>query len=151
MKSRSRLFRLAAPAVALILIGIQFVPVQRVNPPIQSEVAAPSEIDVILRRACYACHSNETQWPWYSYVAPMSWFVIGHVDEGRGDLNFSEWPVFDFELQEHAFEDIEEQVSKRKMPLRSYTLIHRDAKLNAEERDALLRWARSNGGIRQDR
>ena len=115
MKLRSRFLRLAGPTVALILVGIQFVPAHRVNPPVQSGLTVPSEIDAILRRACYDCHSNETQWPWYSYVAPMSWFVIGHVNEARGDLNFSEWPVFDFELQEHAFEDIEEQVSKGKM------------------------------------
>jgi len=151
MKIRSRLLRLAGPILALILIGIQFVPVHRVNTPAQLELKAPAAIEPILRRACYDCHSNETQWPWYSYVAPMSWFVIGHVNEARGDLNFSEWPVFDFELQEHAFEDIEEQVSKGKMPLRSYTLIHRDAKLSDEDRDALLRWARSHDGARPHR
>jgi hypothetical protein len=81
----------------------------------------------------------------------MSWFVIGHVNEGRGDLNFSEWPVFDFELQGLAMEDIEKQISEGKMPLRSYTLIHRGAKLSREDREALLRWARSNSNARESR
>ncbi len=151
MKSRSRLLRLAGPILALILIGIQFVPVHRVNPPIQSELTAPAEIAPILRRACYDCHSNETRWPWYSHVAPISWFVIGHVNEGRGDLNFSEWPVFDFELQQLAMEDIEKQISEGKMPLQGYTLVHRDAKLTREDRDALLRWVRSHDGAPSDR
>ena len=143
--------RLTLFIIALVLIGIQFIPVDRVNPPIQSELMAPEDVDAILRRACYDCHSNETRWPLYSYIAPISWLVVGHVNEGRGDLNFSEWPTFDFELQELALSDIAEQVSEGKMPLQSYTLIHRDAKLSDEERELLLGWARSGGGMAGDR
>jgi hypothetical protein len=143
--------RWAGLVLVLILIGIQFIPVKRTNPPVRSELTAPSDVHSILRRACYDCHSNETQWPLYSYVAPASWFVVGDVNHGRSDLNFSEWPAFDFEAQEHAFKDIEEQISKGEMPLQSYTLIHRDAKLSQGDRDTLLRWARSHGETEQER
>lgn len=147
MKSRLSPLRWIALVVALVLIGIQFVPVDRDNPPVQSALEAPAEIDQILRRACYDCHSNETRWPWYSYVAPVSWTVVGHVNHGRGDLNFSEWPTFDLEGQEHAFKDIEQQIEKGEMPLESYVRMHRDARLSSEERDALLHWARSRGAV----
>lgn len=146
MNIRSRFIYRTGIALTLILIGIQFVPVDRTNPPVKSEVSAPSDVQAILRRSCYDCHSNETKWPWYSYVAPVSWFVADHIHEARGDMNFSEWPTFDFELQEHSFEDIEEQISEGKMPIRSYTLIHRDARLSQVDRDALLRWARAFPG-----
>jgi hypothetical protein len=127
----------------LVAVGIQFVPVDRTNPPVRTDVAAPAEVASILRRACYDCHSNETSWPWYSHVAPASWFVARHVRHGRGDLNFSEWPLFDMEAEAEAFKDIEAQVEKGEMPLPSYTWIHRDAALGAEDRETLLRWARS--------
>lgn len=146
MKIDSRLARRVGVALVVILVGIQFVPIDRTNPPVKSEVDAPDEVAAILQRACYDCHSNETRWPWYSRVAPTSWLVAGHVQEGRGEINFSEWPTFDFELQEHAYRDIEEQIDEGKMPLRSYTLVHSDARLSQEDRETLLRWARSFTG-----
>jgi len=130
--------------VLLAGVGIQFVPVRRTNPPVHTDVAAPADVAPILRRACYDCHSNETRWPWYSHVAPVSWFVANHVRHGRGDLNFSEWPAFDIEAEAEAFKDIEAQVEKGRMPLRSYTWLHRDAVLSEKDRETLLRWARSS-------
>lgn len=141
--SRSRVFQWTIPVGFVIAVAIQFVPLSRTNPPVQHDVSAPTAVNSILRRACYDCHSNETEWPWYSRVAPVSWFVVGHVNEGRGDLNFSEWPAFDPELQSEAFHDVEEQVSKHKMPLRSYQILHPGARLSDEDRETLLRWARS--------
>ena len=135
----------AGATLAVALAVIQAVPVNRANPPVRTSVTAPAGVAEILRRACYDCHSNETHWPWYSYVAPASWFVVRHVNHGRSDLNFSEWPAFDMEAEEHAFRDIEEQVSEGKMPLRSYVWLHPDAKLSDDDRDTLLRWARSQG------
>jgi hypothetical protein len=144
MASRTRLLRSGGLLVLAVLLGIQFIPVERTNPEVRLDVSAPAQVDSILRPACYDCHSNETRWPWYSHVAPVSWFVAGHVHEGRGDLNFSEWPAFDFELQANLFHDIEEQVLKGKMPLRSYQLLHPEARLSQRDREVLLRWARSN-------
>ena len=126
-------------------VGIQFVPVTRDNPPVTSELRAPPAVLRILRRSCYDCHSNETRWPWYSRVAPMSWGVADHVHEGRRDLNFSTWPVLDFELQDLAFRDIREQVSEGHMPLRSYLWVHRDARLSDADRKVLLKWTGDEG------
>jgi hypothetical protein len=130
----------AAVIAAVIMIGLQFIPVDRTNPPVQSEVQAPDSVIAILRGACYDCHSNETSWPWYSYVAPASWFVIRHVNRGRGDLNFSEWPTFDFEAEELTRSDIHEQIEKGKMPLRSYLILNPGARLTEADRRTLLQW-----------
>jgi hypothetical protein len=126
-----------------VFVLIQFVPVDRSNPAVRTEIDAPEKIAAILRRSCYDCHSYETRWPWYSRIAPVSWWLVDHVEHGRGDLNFSEWPVFDFEAQELAFEDIEEQIVKGEMPLRSYLILHPGARLDEDDREVLLRWARS--------
>lgn len=122
-------------------MALQLVPVERSNPPIRSDVDAPAEVEAILRRACYDCHSHETRWPWYSYVAPVSWFVVDHVKHGRGDLNFSDWPAFDFEAQDLALSDVREQITKGEMPLPSYLILHRDARLSEDDRAVLLEWA----------
>lgn len=124
----------------------QLIPVERTNPPVRSDLQAPAEVSALLRRACYDCHSHETHWPWYAYVAPVSWILAHHVEEGREELNFSEWPVIDLETLEHNLKDIEEQITEGKMPLRSYKLLHPEARLDDEERTRLLQWARPRGG-----
>ncbi len=130
-------------AIGLVVsTGLQFVPTRRTNPPAGARLEAPAEVEAVLRRACYDCHSHETRWPWYSYVAPVSWWVIRHVEHGRGDLNFSQWPVLDFEAESWALRDIEEQIVQGKMPLKSYTWMHREAQLDDSERTLLLRWVR---------
>lgn len=80
--------------------------------------------------ACYDCHSNETQWPWYSNVAPMSWLVQRDVDQGRDELNFSEWPAHD--------DDLADAVEDGAMPPRNYTLLHPDARLSDAEKATLI-------------
>jgi len=132
----------AAAAALVAVAAIQWVPVRRDNPPVEFEVGAPDEVHVILRRACYDCHSNETRWPWYSRVAPVSWLVARDVTRGREDLNFSDWPVFDFEAQEHALADIAKQIDRRRMPLPIYVAMHPHARLSEAERSTLLDWAR---------
>ena len=135
--------RLGLAALAVCLL-IQLKQPDRSNPAVESEIDAPAEIAAILERSCYDCHSHETSWPWYSYVAPLSWWVVDHVNEGRGDLNFSRWPFLDFEEQEHSYHDIDEQIAKGEMPLSSYLILHPEARLSGEQKDALRRWAQSN-------
>ena len=125
---------------AVAVIGIQLIPVERTNPPVRSEIQAPDSVSSVLQRACYNCHSNQTNWPWYSYVAPASWYLVRHVNRGRGDLNFSEWPVFDFEAQELTMDDIHKQIEKGRMPLKSYLLLHPEARLSEADREILLQW-----------
>ncbi len=125
--------------VVLAFLAIQFVPVDRSNPPVKAAFAAPPEVQPILERSCYDCHSNQTRWPWYSRVAPVSWMVTRHVREGREHLNFSEWEA-GAEAGEVAKEAWKE-VEAGKMPLPSYLLSHPSARLSQADRDALKNWA----------
>ncbi len=141
MRIEPRLKWSAALGVALLL-GAQLVPVDRTNPPVQSTVAAPAAVRTILVKACFDCHSNETRWPWYSRIAPISWWTAGHVREGRKDLNFSIWPTFDFTSQDLILREIEKQISTDAMPPRGYRLGHPEARLTDAERQTLLAWTR---------
>lgn len=128
----------------LVLVGgAQLVPVDRSNPPVRAEVQAPPAVQSILKRSCYDCHSHQTRWPWYSYVAPVSWLVAHDVHGGRGDLNLSDWPRLDFEAQDLQLADIRRQIEKKKMPLGIYLLMHRDAKLSDADRATIVDWTRS--------
>jgi hypothetical protein len=129
-------------AVAFLLA--QLIQPERSNPPVESKLDAPPEVAAILARSCDVCHSHETEWPWYAYVAPISWWIANHVEDGRADLNFSQWPVLDFEALEHSFRDIDEQIEEDEMPLKSYLLLHPGARLSDEDRKILRRWAQSN-------
>jgi hypothetical protein len=136
-----RLVISAAVLVALFLL-IQLIPVEQTNPPVEADLTAPDAVKDILRRACYDCHSHETRWPWYGRVAPFSWWLAEHVIEGRADLNFSRWPLFDFEARELMLRDIEKQLVDGTMPLPSYLVGHREARLSDMDRKVLLEWAR---------
>jgi len=142
------LIKTGAALVAALLVVSQFVPVERTNPPVQSDVPAPAPVKTILVKACFDCHSHETRWPWYSRVAPLSWWLAGHVRDGRKDLNFSRWPTFDFASQELILREMEKQVAGGAMPPRSYTVGHADARLEESERQLLLAWIRA--GISDD-
>ena len=129
--------------ILLALIVMQFVPVERTNPPVEEEVSAPANVRAMLRRACYDCHSNETRWPWYSHVAPVSWLVAHDVHEARKHLNFSTWNQYNAKRQARKLNEVWEEVDEGEMPLWYYLAIHRDAKLSAEDRALLRTWATS--------
>lgn len=117
--------------IGLILLAIQFVPVDRSNPPTRTPVAWDSpRTERLARAACFDCHSNETVWPAYARVAPLSWLITRHVHEGRRKVNFSEADV--------DAEECEEEIQEGEMPLRSYTWLHPEARLSAEARRALI-------------
>jgi hypothetical protein len=125
----------AGLAAAAALVVAQLVPYGRshTNPPLRAEPGWDSpETRALAVRACFDCHSNETVWPWYASVAPMSWLVQHDVDEGRAYLNFSEWD----RPQEEAVEAAE-TVREGEMPLSVYTWIHPGARLSAEEKERL--------------
>jgi hypothetical protein len=123
--------------LAGLLVLIQLVPYGRDhdNPPVRQEPAwdSPKTRELAVR-ACFDCHSNETRWPWYSHVAPISWFLQHHVVDGREHLNFSEWDRPQDDAHEAA-----EMVEKGKMPLGSYLLLHGDADLPDADKQALIR------------
>jgi hypothetical protein len=101
----------------------------------------PPEVATLLRSACYDCHSDETQWPWYSHVAPVSWWLDHHVKDARKKLNFSEWPNDDPQRAAKKWNRVSEEVISGDMPLPSYARIHPMARLNAGQREQLSKWA----------
>jgi len=140
-----RAAKAAMVALAVAFAVIQLIPVARSNPPEAGDPAAPVAIVRILKRACYDCHSNQTQWPWYSFVAPVSWLVSRHVTEARQRLNFSEWEAYtsDPETASHKLAGIADQVSGEKMAPWYYRAVHPQARLSHAERQQLIRWARA--------
>lgn len=127
-------------AFLLLLFAVQYIPIDRSNPPSKIEISAPAAVSAVLERSCYDCHSNRTQWPWYSRVAPVSWFVTRHVRQARENLNLTEWPILDFEAQQYFLGEMKEQIEQERMPLDSYLLLHRDARLSDSDRALLLGW-----------
>lgn len=136
--------------VGIVLLAafviIQFFRPNRDNPASiagQSLWADPTmtpKVEQILRRSCNDCHSNETQWPWYSNIAPVSWLVAHDVEEGRKHLNFSTWLTRAPEKRDHKLEEIAEEVQKGEMPLPIYLITHSDATLSNEDVAALKEW-----------
>lgn len=125
-----------AGVLAALFVLIQLVPYGRshANPPVTAAAKFPdAQSAEIFETSCGDCHSNLTKWPWYSNVAPMSWLVQNHVDEGRSELNVSEWKE-----PQPAMEEVEEQVVSGEMPPWNYTLIHSGAKLTDPEKAKLL-------------
>jgi len=102
----------------------------------------PPKAIAILTRSCMDCHSNRTVWPWYSYVAPMSWLIERDVRAGRDHLNLSQWDQYSLKEQSKLLADVASVVKNHEMPLPQYLLIHRDAKLSDAETDLLYQWAR---------
>jgi hypothetical protein len=133
--------RWALTAAAVAAVAIQLVPVTRTNPSPRTVVAVPPEVHQVLQRACYDCHSNDTRWPWYSRVAPVSWLVAHDVSEGREHLNFSVWPQISTAQRAKAKHEIAEALSEGEMPPWLYLPAHPDAKLTAEELSLLRGWA----------
>ena len=127
------------------LVAIQLVPVEQANPPVETEVDAPDDVRAILERSCYDCHSNETRWPWYSRIAPLSWVVAYDVEEGREHLNFSAWNRLDAGERAEAIEEVWEEVEEGEMPLWFYLPLHPEARLSPDDMERLEAWAAAHG------
>ena len=102
--------------------------------------APPAEIKNMIKAACYDCHSYETTYPWYDRIAPVSYWLNGHVKHGRGELNFSLWETYSVNKKDHKLEECAEEVKEKHMPLSSYTWSHSDARLTDQQRDQLASW-----------
>lgn len=124
-------------------IMIQFFPIDKTNPATNDGMDfikiknTPEPIANIIRNSCYDCHSNESQYPFYSSIQPFAWVLKDHIEEGRKELNFSTFATYDSKRQAHKLDEAAEQVEQKKMPLESYTLGHPDAKLTDEQRKLL--------------
>jgi hypothetical protein len=144
-----KVFKRVVVILAIAFAAAQFVRPARTNPSfastqtIENIVNVPPDIHATLMRACGDCHSDQTKWPWYSHVAPASWFVINHVDQGRRHINFSTWvrpgkePVDSID----RLKAICREVQEGGMPLTSYILLHWSAKLSAEDVKRICLWS----------
>lgn len=134
-----RIAKYIVMAFVVLLAGVQLVRPARTNPPAANPFPiGDPQVESILRRSCFDCHSNETRWPWYSEVAPMSWKIVSHVSDGREHMNFSDW---NGEKATKRFDEICEEVREGEMPIKGYVLLHRDATLSSGDMDALCEWS----------
>src|SRR5215207_10406018 len=147
-----KVLKAAAVLLFLLFAGVQLVRPERVNPPaaagqsLEEHARVPPEVAGVLKRSCMDCHSNRTDWPWYSNVAPTSWFVADHVNHGRRHLNFSRWGGYDRRRAGDLLKEICTTAKAGVMPPDSYTLVHRGARLAPSDVRALCEWA---GGERR--
>ncbi len=128
------------------LLLIQLIQIKVPTPPKatpKDEIQAPKEIMGMLKASCYDCHSNHTNWPWYSHIAPISWEVRSHVAEGRAWLNFSIWNQYDEKKKQELYKGIAKSIDW-KMPPVDYMWIHKNARLSPKERKAIKDWANSH-------
>ena len=132
-------------AAAVVFVAMQLVPVDREAPAADGLVEAPPAALAILERACFDCHSNRTEWPWYSYVAPVSWLVADDVEEGREHVDFTRWNRYDARARAHLLEEIVEEVEAGEMPLAIYRPLHPDAEITDQDLATLRAWARAAG------
>jgi len=131
--------------IGIAFLAFQLVPIDRENPPVESEVTAPEEVREVLARACYDCHSNESRWPWYGYIAPTSWLVAYDIDEARDHMNFSTWNQYDEDEQIDMIEEVWEEVEEGEMPPFFYTPLHPPAQLDENDRAVLREWSENAG------
>lgn len=139
--------RIIVLALILVFIAIQFISSGiPANKPEDEKSIVHSGLandDVInqLRKSCFDCHSNQTKFPWYSKIAPTSWLLAGHIKEGKDKLNFSEWDNYSQRKKAGLLDKIKDEVESGDMPLKSYVLIHRNARMSPDEVSALSKWA----------
>jgi len=136
----------------LIVLLVAFIIIQFIRPAknisstpsandISTKYKVPEDVKNILRTSCYDCHSNNTIYPWYAKVQPVAWWLDDHIKEGKRELNFSEFTSYSIRRQYSKLGEINDQVKKNEMPITSYLIIHRYAKLNDQQKSSIVAWA----------
>ena len=110
--------------------------------PFLVETNPPEDVKLIIKQACFDCHSDYTRYPWYNNITPVNYWMAGHVDHGKEELNFSKWSDYSLKRKDHKLDEIIELVEKKEMPLNSYTWTHSDAKLSDEQINRIISWAK---------
>ncbi|MEX1277115.1 MAG: heme-binding domain-containing protein [Bacteroidota bacterium] len=132
--------------LAVVFLGMQAVQPERTNPPVDesntlyARINTPPEVRAIIDRSCSDCHSHNTRWPWYSYVAPVSWFLADDVKEARSELNLSDWGQYQKTRAIAKLDMMCQEVLDGKMPFPPYLIMHPGATLSQEEIDLLCDW-----------
>lgn len=133
----------------IVLVIAQFIQPSKNNgiaspaTDISHALAVPDTIMGILKTSCYDCHSNHTEYPWYSRITPVNWWLKNHIDDGKHELNFSEFSTYNAKRKNKKLEELAEQIEKKEMPLKSYALIHTNSRLNDDQRKQLIDWAKA--------
>ncbi|QHT66670.1 heme-binding domain-containing protein [Rhodocytophaga rosea] len=136
-------------ALLIILVGIQFIrPAPNNgeasgNKDFTNYVQVPEHIKTTLQASCFDCHSNHTNYPWYASVNPIGLWLNHHIEEGKSELNFSDFSTYDLKRMDHKLEETAEEVQEGHMPLPSYTLIHTDTKLSQEQVKQIVEWVKT--------
>ena len=136
-----------AIVLLIVLVGMQFYRPEKNKAEgdyvaaFEAETQPSVEVKQILKTACYDCHSANTEYPWYNNIAPVSYWLADHIEDGKRHLNFSDWENYDSKKKDHKLEEVIEEVKEGKMPLNEYTWTHADANLSEDQISALLAWA----------
>ncbi|NCT19306.1 MAG: heme-binding domain-containing protein [Flavobacteriia bacterium] len=133
--------------VIIVLVGIQFISTQKnqstklLETDISKSFDMPTDIQKIFKTTCYDCHSNNTNYPWYNKIQPIGYLLERHIKNGKKELNFNEFGEYSLRKQKSKIKAIKNQVIGNKMPLWSYTLIHKNSKLSQQQKDLIKQWA----------
>lgn len=114
-----------------------------------AETNPPAEVEAVLKSSCYDCHSNTTNYPWYNQVAPVSWWLADHIEEGKEHLNFADWEKYSGKKKDHKLEEVVETIESGEMPLDEYTWTHEEARLTDAQRKAIMEWANQTRALYQ--
>ena len=142
-----KFFKILGIIVIVLFVAIQFIPKNYPEniPPDENDILSfhnvPEDIGVILKTSCYDCHSNQVKYPWYSKVAPVSFLISHDIEEGKDELNFSEWGKYEKRRMIKKLDELTEEVEEGEMPLPIYLVTHGDAKLSDEQKEKLAVWA----------
>jgi len=109
-----------------------------------TETNPPEDVKLILKSTCYDCHSNNTRYPWYNNVAPVSYWLADHVKHGKGELNFSAWGSYSPKKKSHKLEEVVAVIEEVEMPLKEFTWTHAEAKLTDAQKQTLIKWAKQS-------
>lgn len=149
--------------IVLLVLLIIFVLIQFIRPTknqstgqeLTTDIARiyviPKDVQTILRNACYDCHSNNTQYPWYVNIEPVGWLMTDHIKKGKKELNFNEYSTYSSKRQRNKLKRMKEQIEENEMPLYSYTLMHPDARLTANQKEQVTKWIDSTLNITKTR
>ncbi|KJD33276.1 cytochrome C [Tamlana sedimentorum] len=144
MKTMKKIFYL----IVIALIVAQFFQPEKNEgslasvEPFYNETKPSEEVKTILKTACFDCHSDTTNYPWYSKITPVNYWLAEHIEDGKKHLNFSNWVGNSVKRKDHKMDELIEEIEEHKMPLESYTLIHKDAKLSESQIEAVTTWAK---------
>jgi Haem-binding domain len=136
-----------AIGLLVVLVIIQFfkparnISSEKSTNDITNKYTVPASVQEILKTSCYDCHSNNTVYPWYANIQPVAWWLADHVNEGKKELDFSEFLTYSPKKAHHKLEEVNEMVKEGEMPLQSYTIIHQNAKLSEPQKLEIATWA----------